>query len=216
MSILQVRKCAWSVSMAVLAGVARVATAGPGWDTTVRSAYAVDEGAKWFDFHHNLSVSTHRRLSSHWGVLASAGYARDTSPLFFVSIPEVRETAHREARLVPVALGLRYSPLGENAKDPQPFLEISPALYWYHFEASVHSTHTFTGETLYAGDSFDHLAPGLQVTAIIPIRLIGPVGVDMGMSYYLSDDLGSGEPLLGVPEEGLNTLAATLGLWVRP
>src|SRR5262245_29225998 len=108
------------------------------------------------DFRDNLSVTTHRRLRSHWAVLASAGYARDTSPLFFVSFPEVRSTA--EARLVPVALGLRYSPLGENAKAPQPSLEIAPALYWYHYEASVQGTRIFTGGTSYASDSFDRVA----------------------------------------------------------
>jgi hypothetical protein len=216
MSILRVHSAAWTVSMAMLAGVARVAAAGPGWDMTVRSAYAVDEGHKWLDFHHNLSVTTHRRLNSHLGVLASVGYARDMTPLWLVWLPEVRGTAHREARLVPVALGLRYSPLGENAKYPQPFLEIAPALYWYHYEASVRSTDMFTGKTLYASDSFDHVAPGLQATAIVPIRLIGPVGIDMGVSYFFSDDFGLGERLLAGPEEGLNTLAATFGLWVRP
>src|SRR5262245_37581148 len=59
-------------------------------------------------------------------------------------------------------------------------------------------------------------SPGMQATAIVPIRLVGPVGIDMGISYYFSDDLGSGERLLGGTEEGLNTLAATIGLWVRP
>ena len=206
----------WLVSIALLAGLAGVAAADTGWGVSVRGAYAVDEGHKWFDYQHNLSVVGHRRLNTRLAVLASAGYARDTTPLWFVSVSEAHSRFSREARLVPVALGLRYSPLGERPNDPQPFLEIAPALYWYHYEAFVHSSDIFTGAEYSASDSFDHVAPGFQATAIVPIRLFGPLGIDMGISYFFSDDLSRGERLLAGPEPGVSTLAATLGFWVRP
>lgn len=202
-----------------LVAVGRAAAVDSKWAVSLRSTYPGADDAAWFSFPNHGSIAASRPFRTHLALLVSTGYASSSGPLRIYSIPEVGLKAGLDASLVPVAVGLRISPVVRPGESPQPFLEIAPALYWYRYRARVESSYWYGQPTRVSTDALDRVVPGLVAGAVVPMRLFRGVGLEVGLSYYLTGTLSTDHRLIDAGRayrDYLHTLRLMFGLSLRP
>jgi hypothetical protein len=188
-------------------------------EVSLRSDLAFGDAMQWFGLGHAVRAAASRNLETHLALVASAGYSHYSAPIFLLHFPEGWVRPVRDARLMPLAVGLRYSTRLQGPKRPQAALEFAPTLYWYRYRATLESGSVFTAGAGRSSDSFDALVPGFQLCGLMRAPLSSHLGIDLGASYYFSGTLMPHRLLLANEPAlfgSLNTLAATFGLWVRP
>jgi hypothetical protein len=166
------------------------------WSFSSRAGFIVpvqsDASDDWFDMTPLLLADLGRKLGAHLSLLATTGYLRSPTPVGVVLGPPHAQSTRgiefasvQEGTLVPLALGLRYTPVASTPGVPRPYIEIAPALYWLSYEthdAEVFATGSFSGV-----NATDHaLAAGGLFGLLVPGRVTSHLGFEVGFSYLLS------------------------------
>jgi len=171
-------------------------SAEPLWSFSARGGFIVpaqgNPSNDWFDVTPILFANVGRRFGAHLSLLAMTGYMR--SPLVAPAIrfvhtqrgPGVGFQTVQEGTVVPLALGLRFSPMASSPELPRPYIEISPALYWLHYE-TYDGVRPAGGSFLGTTASDQVLAAGGLFSLVVPGRIASRLGFEIGFSYLLSE-----------------------------
>ena len=180
------------VHLSVGCGVAFAGEAS--WTLTLRGGYIFVLGPVG-----QLVVS--RSTGQYLALLASAALVRDTGPFGYVSIPEIRYTDwERSETLVPLAVGLRIDPLGRERREPQPFLELCPTLYWYRHADRGAGIDMNRGAFSF-DKSFDRVVAGMQLGFFVPVRITSRLHWQFGLLYLFAPAVEqAGRAVLRRPE----------------
>ena len=174
-------------------GTAR--SAEPRWSFSARGGFIVpaqSDQSDWFDMTPLLLADFGGKLGAHLSLLATTGYMRSPTPGEVILGPPHAQSTRgvefasvQEGTLVPLALGLRYTPVASTPGEPRPYIEISPALYWLSYE--THDAERVTTASFSGVNATDHaLAAGGLFGLVVPGRITSRLGFEVGFSYLLS------------------------------
>lgn len=113
------------------------------------------------------TLSILSNIDGHFGVtMQAAGF-------LYGNADEYRRTDQ-----VPIGIGIRYRPAAASRFEGSPYIELCPGVVWSNWRGTNYSE----------GDRGTYVRPGLIAGIGAQGKLVGNIGLDLGVRYYLSSD----------------------------